>query len=173
MLHAISVHRSRCICSFWPEYLSANLWNVWCRINIKSRFGIQGWATDIWSSLFSLPICKSIYALILDDLGYKVMLSTFYSKEKEISIKWMNEANNVLLPKLLSVSSRMWGLADHWRCFVWSEIGCSDIWYDSYVGFHQFLNAWARKFVVSIDSSHGEGPKLVTMAPWKSFSSNW
>ena len=123
MLHAISVQRSRCICSFWPEYLSANLWNVWCRINIKSRFGIHGCANEIWSSLFSLPICKSIYVLILDALDYEDMLSSFYSKEKEISIKWMNEANDVLLAGLLAVSSRMCGLADHWGCFQWSGIG--------------------------------------------------
>ncbi len=104
MLHAMSVQRSRCICSFWPEYLSANLWNVWCRINIKSRFEIHGWAKEIWSSLFSLPICRSINVLMLDDLDYEDRLSSFYSKEKELSIKCMNEDNDILLNWLLARS---------------------------------------------------------------------
>ena len=144
MLHAISVQRSRCICSFWPEYLSANLWNVWCRINIKSRFGIHGCANEIWSSLFSLPICKSIYVLILDDLDYEDMLSSFYSKEKEISIKWMNEANDVLLAWLFTVSSRLCGLSDHWGCLEWSGIRCSANGYGCYIDFHVFFEciAW-------------------------------
>ena len=173
MLHAISVQRSRCIWSFWPEYLSANLWNVWCRINIKSRFGIHGCANEIWSSLFSLPICKSIYVLILDDLDYEDMLSSFYSKEKEISIKWMNEANDVLLAWLFTVSSRLCGLADHWGCFECS--GISAVPSDTSVVsiFMCFLNALLRKFVVSVDWSHGEGLKLVKMSLWKSFFSNW
>ena len=102
MLHAISVQRSRCICSIWPEYLSANLWNVWCRINIKSRFGIHGWANEIWSSLFSLPISKSMNVLMPDDLGYEDRLGSFYSKEKEISIKWKNKGNDVLLAWMLN-----------------------------------------------------------------------
>ena len=142
MLHAISVQRSRCICSFWPEYLSANLWNVWCSINIKSRFGIHGCANEIWSSLFSLPICKSIYVLILDDLGYEDMLSSFYSKEKKTSIKWMNEANDVLLAWLITVFSRLCGLADHSGCLEWSGISRSAIWYGCYIDFHVFQTSF-------------------------------
>ena len=97
ILHAKSVHRSRCICSFWPEYLSANLWNVWCSIKIKSRLGIHGWANEIWSSLFIRPICKSMNGSTTDYSGYGDMLDSFYSKEEETSIKWTIEGNDALL----------------------------------------------------------------------------
>ena len=100
MLHAKSVHRSRCVCSFWPQYLSANLWNVWCSIKIKSRLGIHGWANEIWSSLFIRPICKSINASTTDHSGYGYVLDSFYSKEEETSIKWTIEGNDVLLTRL-------------------------------------------------------------------------
>ncbi len=34
---------------------------------------------------------------MLDDLDYEDRLSSFYSKEKELSIKCMNEDNDILL----------------------------------------------------------------------------
>ena len=82
MLHAKSVHRSKCVCSSWPEYLSANLWNVWCSIKIKSRLGIHGWANEIWSSLLSLPICKCINASVTDNSGYGDIFDSSFKRKR-------------------------------------------------------------------------------------------